>query len=121
MNRARSAARIWTAALILVTSCAGAAAASDAADPIDALVRAEMERQKIPGLALAVVEHGQVTKAQGYGLANVELRVPVGGETIFQSGSLGKQFTAALVMTLVEAGQVGLDDSIRKYFPDAPR
>jgi CubicO group peptidase (beta-lactamase class C family) len=89
-------------------------------DRIDALVRAEMTNQRIPGLALAVVEGGRVTRARGYGLANVEHDVPVTAETIFQSGSVGKQFTAVAVMTLVEEGRVGLDDSIRKHFPDAP-
>ena len=61
-----------------------------------------------------------VVKAEGYGLANVEHRVAVTPETIFQSGSLGKQFTAVAVMTLVESGQISLDDSIAKFFPDAP-
>ena len=47
-------------------------------------------------------------------------RVAVTPETIFQSGSLGKQFTAVAAMTLVESGQISLDDSIAKFFPDAP-
>jgi CubicO group peptidase (beta-lactamase class C family) len=46
--------------------------------------------------------------------------VPVKPETIFQSGSVGKQFTATAVMMLVEEGKIGLDDSLPKYFPDAP-
>jgi CubicO group peptidase (beta-lactamase class C family) len=50
----------------------------------------------------------------------VELRVPVTAETVFQSGSVGKQFTATAVMMLVEEGRVGLDDSLTKYFDDAP-
>ncbi len=58
--------------------------------------------------------------AKGYGLANVELSVPVKPETIFQSGSVGKQFLSAAVMLLVEQGKVSLDDSITKYFPEAP-
>jgi CubicO group peptidase (beta-lactamase class C family) len=116
--------------VVLFTALAGAAVliglgpvarANDATDPVDTLVQAEMEQQKIPGLALAIVRGGQVTKARGYGLANVEHQVPVKPETIFQSGSVGKQFTAAVVMGLVEDGQLGLDDSIRKYFPDAPK
>jgi CubicO group peptidase (beta-lactamase class C family) len=120
LNRASSAAP-WIAALALTAVPPLAARGSEAPDRIDALVRAEMDRQKIPGLAVAVVQRGEVVKLRGYGLANVELNVPVGPETIFQSGSVGKQFTAAVVMTLVEAGQLGLDDSIRKYFPDAPK
>jgi CubicO group peptidase (beta-lactamase class C family) len=59
-------------------------------------------------------------REQGYGLANVELQVPVKPETIFQSGSVGKQFAATAVMMLVEEGKMGLEDPLTKYFPDAP-
>lgn len=77
-----------------------------------------MRRQRIPGLALAVVSHGRVIKARGYGFADVELRVPATDSTVFQSGSVGKQFTAAGVLLLVEAGKLGLDDAITKYLPE---
>ena len=83
-------------------------------------VKAEMERQHIPGLALLVTRDGKVVRSEGFGLANVELQVPVKPETIFQSGSVGKQFTATAVMMLVEAGKIGLNDPLTKYFPDAP-
>jgi CubicO group peptidase (beta-lactamase class C family) len=53
-------------------------------------------------------------------MANVELRVPVKPESIFQSGSMGKQFTATAVMMLVEEGKIGLDDPLTKYFSEAP-
>ncbi len=83
-------------------------------------VKAEIHRQHIPGLALLVVKSGKIVRAEGFGLANVELQVPVKPETIFQSGSVGKQFTATAVMMLVEEGKIGLDDSLTKYFADAP-
>lgn len=83
-------------------------------------VKAEMQRQHVPGLSLLVVKQGKIIRADGFGLANVELRVPVKAETIFQSGSVGKQFTATAVMMLVEEGKIGLDDPLTKYFPDAP-
>ncbi|HEY6372885.1 MAG TPA: serine hydrolase domain-containing protein [Candidatus Sulfotelmatobacter sp.] len=83
-------------------------------------VRAEMQRQRIPGLSLLVVKGGKVIHAEGFGLANVELQVPVKPETIFQSGSVGKQFTATAVMMLVGEGKIGLDDPLTKYFPEAP-
>jgi CubicO group peptidase (beta-lactamase class C family) len=98
--------------------CVGVGHAADGR--IDAFVRAEMAEQKIPGVAVAVVQKGEVITAQGYGLANVEHQVPVRADTIFQSGSLGKQFTAAAVMVLVEDGKLSLDDRVTKYFPDAP-
>lgn len=83
-------------------------------------VKAEMQRQHIPGLSLLVVKGGKVVRAKGFGLANMELQVPVKPETIFQSGSVGKQFTATAVMMLVEEGKIGLDDPLTKYFADAP-
>jgi CubicO group peptidase (beta-lactamase class C family) len=89
-------------------------------DPVDAYVQAEMQKRHIPGLALLVIRGGQAIKQQGYGLANVELQAPVKPETIFQSGSMGKQFTATAVMMLVEEGKVSLDDPLTKFFPEAP-
>jgi CubicO group peptidase (beta-lactamase class C family) len=83
-------------------------------------VRAEMQKQRIPGLALLVARNGEIVQAEGFGLANVELQVPVKPETVFQSGSVGKQFTATAVMMLVEEGKVGLDDPLTKYFSSAP-
>src|SRR6266568_5360798 len=83
-------------------------------------VKAEMERQHIPGLSLLVVRNGKIVRAEGFGLANVELQVPAKPETVFQSGSVGKQFTATALMMLVEEGKIGLDDPLTKYFSDAP-
>ena len=87
---------------------------------IDSFVTAEMQREHVPGLALGIYSRGTMLLAKGYGMANVELSVPVKPETIFQSGSVGKQFVSAAVMMLVEQGKLSLDDSITKYFTDAP-
>jgi len=95
-------------------------AADDADEKVDAFVGSELARQRIPGVELGVYRDGKLTKARGYGLANVEWNAAVTPDTIFQSGSVGKQFTATAVMMLVEEGKVGLDDPIKKYFPDAP-
>ena len=89
-------------------------------DEVAQYVHAEMARQHIPGVALLVARKGEIVRAQGFGFANVELQVPVKPETLFQSGSVGKQFTATAIMMLVEQGKIGLDDSITKYFPEAP-
>lgn len=87
---------------------------------VDRYVRAEVRRQHIPGLSLAVVRGGRVVLARGYGYANVELDARASDSTIYQSGSLGKQFTAALVLQLADSGRLGLDDPIRRYFPEGP-
>jgi CubicO group peptidase (beta-lactamase class C family) len=107
-----------TLLLLLLPLLSSAFAEDDAA--VSRYVQAEMQKQHIPGLALLVARGGASVRAEGFGLANVELQVPVKPETVFQSGSVGKQFTATAVMMLVEQGKVGLDDSLTKYFPDAP-
>lgn len=87
---------------------------------IDRYVAAEMKRQRIPGLALGIYRNGSIVLAKGYGLANVELNVPMTADSVLQSGSVGKSFTATAIMMLVEQGKIGLDDSIAQYFPEAP-
>ena len=105
--------------LIVMAAC-GVAAGQDLSGQVDGLVRAEMREQRIPGLGLAVLRDGKVVKARGYGLANVELDVAVKPETVFQTGSVGKQFAATAVMMLVEEGKVGLDDKLSKYLTGTP-
>lgn len=72
------------------------------ADVVESIVQTEMARQQIPGVAVGIRHKGQVVQARGYGLANLEWNAPVTEHTIFQSGSIGKQFTATAVMLLVE-------------------
>ena len=99
---------------------AALAPAQNSRDKVDAYIHTAMAKRQIPGLALLVVRDGKIIKQQGYGFSNVELQVSVKPETLFQSGSMGKQFTATAVMMLVEEGKVGLDDPLTKYFPEAP-
>lgn len=87
---------------------------------VDEIVRDQIREQKLPGVALAVVRDGKIVKAAGYGLANVELNVPVTPRSLFHTESIAKTFTATAVMMLVEEGKVGLDDRISKYLPQAP-
>ncbi len=111
----------YAAFLALIVAWTMTAIASDqTGDAVDQFVRSEMENQRIPGLALLVSRGGEPIRSQGYGFANVELQVPVKPETVFQSGSMGKQFTATAVMMLVEEGKVSLEDPLTKFFPDAP-
>jgi CubicO group peptidase (beta-lactamase class C family) len=87
---------------------------------VDLAVEAQQKAQKIPGVSLAVCRDGKIMKAAGYGLANVELNVPMTPETVLQTGSVGKQFTSMAVMMLFEEGKMGLDDKIAKYIPESP-
>lgn len=89
-------------------------------DRTDDFIRAEMERQNIPGLSLAVLRNGEIIKACGYGLANIEEGTSATPATVYKIASVSKQFIAAGIMRLVQDGQIGLDHSIREYLDDAP-
>ncbi len=102
----------------LALACAAPGRAQ--ADAVDDFVQAELQSQKIPGVAVGIFRNGQPVRVQGYGLANIEHGVPVRPDTMFQSGSIGKMFTAVAVMLLVEDGKLAVDASVREYLPDAP-
>ncbi|WP_329608484.1 flagellar basal-body rod protein FlgG [Pseudomonas salomonii] len=98
--------RTLTASILMMSS--SLAAAVDAAAlsreqsmAVDRYVAAEMTRQGLPGLALGIYRNGRVVLAKGYGLANVELNVPMSADSVLQSGSVGKSFTATAVMHIV--------------------
>jgi CubicO group peptidase (beta-lactamase class C family) len=117
------------ALLLLAVLAAGAPASSSRQrqsltvaqiNSIGAFVTTEMARTHVPGVAVGIYSRGKILLEKGYGLSNVELEVPVKPQTMFQSGSVGKQFVAAAIMMLVERHRISLDDSIAKYFPGAP-
>jgi len=89
-------------------------------DSTDIIVRQMMEKQKIVGLSLAVIKDGKTLTNKGYGLANVELNVPVNSETVIRLGSVSKQFFTTAIMKLMEDGKLSIEDSVHKFFPDAP-
>ena len=94
------------------------------ADPsqtaIDALVKQEMDEQRIPGLSLAVTVDNELVFTKGYGLANVELRSPALAESVYEIASLTKQFTAMAILLLAQDGKLSLDDLLSRFVPDAP-
>ncbi len=102
-----------TIALLLVCIAARA-------DSIDDKVRAAMDRQRIPGLSLAIIKDGKIIKAAGYGFANVEKKIPATPKTIYPLASVTKQFIAAGTLLLVEQGKVKLDDPVSKYLHNTP-
>ncbi|MEO6583306.1 MAG: serine hydrolase domain-containing protein, partial [Ferruginibacter sp.] len=87
---------------------------------VDGYVEQALTERHIPGLALAVIRDGVPVKVKGYGFSNLENKISVNPETIFQSGSVGKQFTAAAILQLKEEGKLKLDDKISTYFKEAP-
>lgn len=70
--------------------------------------------------ALLIAHDGEILLSKGYGLANKENQISVTADTVFDTGSLTKQFTAAAILKLVETGKVSLDDMLSKYFKDLP-
>jgi CubicO group peptidase (beta-lactamase class C family) len=107
--------------VLLARSAAGqqpSKGANASLDSINHYIAAEMQRQRIPGLSLAVLRGDRVVLARGYGLSNVELRVPASDSTIYQSGSVGKQFTAAAVAMLSQQGRFRLDDPITRWLTE---
>jgi CubicO group peptidase (beta-lactamase class C family) len=90
----------------------------DPLDSVTAFVQAELARQHIPGVSVGILRGDSVVLARGFGFANLELHVPASDSTIYQSGSLGKQFTAAGVVTLARQGRLSLDDRIVRWLPE---
>ena len=117
---ALGAVPIVAALLAAAPAAAQSGAPVAPAAAIDRYLEAERVRQHIPGLSVAVLHRGRVLLSRGYGFANLEHRVRATDSTVYQSGSVGKQFTAALVQLLAREGRLGLDDPIRRYVPGPP-
>src|SRR5436190_545264 len=90
------------------------------ADRIDDLAEKHLKRNNAPAISLAILKDGKVIKAKGYGVANMELKVPATAETVYQLASVTKQFTATAVMLLVEQGKVRLTDPIAQHVNGLP-
>ena len=114
--------KLFASLLVLIFSITSFAQSPAISLPeqVDSLVNSEMQKQQIPGLSIVVLKDGSIMYNKGYGFANLEHQVAVKPETIFQSGSIGKQFTAFAIMLLAEEGKLSLDDRLSKFFPGAP-
>ena len=74
-----------------------------------------------PGCAVGVEQHGTVLLERGYGMADLETGTPITSQTILESGSVAKQFTAAATLLLAADGKLSLDDTVQQYVPELPR
>lgn len=110
----------WIAA-VAVALLAPATSAQDArTQQVDLLFDA-YTRPGSPGCAIGIVSDGQIAYRQGYGLASLELGVPIDpAVTVFDTGSLAKPFTAMSVLLLERDRKLSLDDSIRAHVPGLP-
>ena len=118
MKQSLKLKKTWAtfAVLLFLASSAGP---SDVNAKIDKLF-VRWDRDDSPGCALAVVKDGQIVYKKGYGMANLELDVPIGPDLVFYIGSVSKQFVAFCIALLAEQGKLSLDDDIRKHLPEMP-
>ncbi len=90
----------------------------DAVTAFDSIIRSSLERQKIPGAAVALVHDGRVIFSRCYGYADTEQKAAITEDTYFMLGSLTKSFTALAVLKLIEQGKIDPNVDIRKYIPE---
>ena len=104
---------------MLVVFLFAASAAAQTTDDVAARVDAIFSQyQNAPGCAVGVARAGKPLLTRGYGMANLEYDIPITPASIFEAGSVSKQFTAAAVELLAQDGKLSLDDPIRKYLPE---
>jgi CubicO group peptidase (beta-lactamase class C family) len=109
------------AAVLALPIASFSQAATPAPDPAQlAPIFSAYQHKDTPGCAVAVDAPGQPPLTAAYGMADLEHSVSNTPDTVFEAGSVSKQFTAAAVLLLVERKQIALDDDIRKYFPEIP-
>src|SRR5262245_2467044 len=89
-------------------------------DPIDTYIQSALQQLHIPGLTIAVLQNGVLINHQAYGLASLELNVPMTLTTVFNIASLTKMFTGAAIMALIEAGHIALTDQVGMILPHLP-
>ncbi len=114
-------------AMILVAAIAAGPARVFAAPPDRAADPARVDQvfqpwdsPSSPGCAVAVMKDGRIVYERGYGMADLDHDAKITPATVFNVGSIAKQFTAAAILMLVQDGKVSLDDPIRKYIPELP-
>lgn len=73
-----------------------------------------------PGVAVLVTKGGKLLYRKGFGMANIELGLPMKPDYVFRIGSITKQFTACAILKLAEEGKLSLDDDLLKFIPDYP-
>ena len=112
--------RITTTIFCLGLLPAMSSAASPLAKHVDHAMRDEMAGQELVGLAVGIIQDGQIAYLKGYGLADREQRVPVTRQTMFRWASISKSITAVAAMQLWERGELDFEREARRYVPEFP-
>src|SRR5579871_2898824 len=105
--------------LFLALAANVSGAGSDPEKRVDAIFAA-YNKADSPGCALGVIQNGEFAYRKNYGMASLELGVPISRQSVFYVGSISKQFTAASIVLASEQGFLSLDDNVRKYVPEIP-
>jgi CubicO group peptidase (beta-lactamase class C family) len=87
-------------------------------EAVDRLVAAEYEKDKVASLTVGIVSKDGLLWTKSYGYRDQEGRTPATSDTVYRIGSITKQFTALMLLQLVEQGKVKLSDPVEKYFPE---
>lgn len=104
-------------AIALVLTCT--AASRPALPQVDAVFQ-KYDAANVPGCALGIFRDGAIAYARGYGMADLERNVRITPASLFDVGSVSKQFSAAAILLLANQGKVKLTDDVRKYIPELP-
>ena len=112
--------RITTTLFSLGLLPAAAATVAPLGERVDKAMRNEMAGQELIGLAVGIIQDGQIAYLKGYGLANREQRLPVTRQTMFRWASISKSLTAVAAMQLWERGDLDLKREARWYVPEFP-
>ena len=104
----------------ILLSVACATNFSSCADQVDDYIREEMARRRIPAVSLEIFQNGRAVKTAAYGFANLELGVPATTNSVFEIGSVTKQFTASCILLLQQDGKLSVEDLISKHLPGIP-
>lgn len=111
----------WLLLLAPLPMSAQAARSDFATDSAVDAVFADFNKPDSPGCAVGAYRDDRMIYARGYGLADLERKVPISSRSVFDIGSTSKQFTAAVVVLLAQEGKLSLDDDVRKYIPELPQ
>lgn len=115
------AGTVGLASLLPLAACSKSIAESSDWASLEKVATEAITAKMTPGLSIAVMKDGTLIYSKGFGLANLETQTPVTTQTVFQIGSVTKQFIGAMILLLQQHGMLSVDDPVSKYYPDFPR
>ena len=93
----------------------------EAIERVDALATADLVEENLGGITIGIVSGGHLFWTKSYGYADTEKKIPATKDNVFAIGSITKQFTALMLLQLVEQGKVRLSDPVEKYLPEVKK